>query len=48
MFSYSPWIEKPFSFLRILALRKKEREEEQRAREKIRWKLEQDKVLVED
>ncbi|KAH7517567.1 hypothetical protein FEM48_Zijuj09G0078600 [Ziziphus jujuba var. spinosa] len=29
---------------RILALGKKEREEEQRAREKIRWKLEQDKL----
>ncbi|XP_060676124.1 uncharacterized protein LOC107426643 isoform X1 [Ziziphus jujuba] len=29
---------------RILALQKKEREDEQRAREKIRWKLEQDKL----
>lgn len=34
-----------FCFNSLLALRKAEKEEEQRAREKIRQKLEEDKVL---
>lgn len=33
-------------YLRLIALRKAEKEEEQRAREKIRQKLEEDKVCV--
>lgn len=33
-------------FHSILALRRAEKEEEQRAREKIRQKLEEDKVLI--
>ena len=37
---------KYLSYCRILALRKAEKEEEKRAREKIRQKLEEDKVLI--
>lgn len=36
--------EKSASFCRLLALRKAEKEEEKRAREKIKQKLEEDKV----
>ena len=40
------WDKKFFSFMyRIMALRKAEKEEEKRAREKIRQRLEEDKVM---